>query len=523
MRFKVSIILGSLLLSTAAYAACPEDSETAEILQLEPISSHYTKEILKRADEGLANANKFEKGVFSPFIQTFLHPIWIRMIYSSFVELIDTDLRIAQEEKNLKQHTACLNIDLLLIEAKMEQVRCELDTSITLEGVNVGKISRLIVLLRFLNERYGNLIAGFNDPSHRDTTMSMIRLFDDETTVWCAVMYAIEDEDSNTCKRMPAADCEGQGEPWPTEKACEIGLGNPAKENCPFHSDYLPPTVQGYGCDTVIMDKTAAKTATENDALKELISTRDEYIHSAEKAKEIFDKINEIANKPTPDLQDFGIGHSDNREHKEEFGCMDSEGLASTIYNFGGTKWEKRGPFSIEKDEPKIMREFLLQRANWGSNREHPDFAKLALEFESVQEQDLAKEIDESLSPLTKLFRDWWYRMPMTNRNKEQAKRESIIVAKVSDAQMQINDVFSPVRKNAKELAELSMDLDKGGRSFTRGFAWFLRRSCIFRPCNKQLDAILKIVLEDDCYPYTDGSYIGDPDLQKICKEAAKL
>ena len=529
MRFKFLIAIGftSLLASQAAAAQCPEDDIAARLIKLEPVSSHYTKEVLKRADEGIANANKSEDVKWNPIFQTFIQPEWLRIISSAMTAIIDTRLRLIQESIDFRQHTACLNIDLLILEAKMEQVRCELNKAVKEDSVNVKKVSLLNYLLDFLNERYRNLIVGANDPLYKDLDMQRIQFFDDPTTVWCAIMYGIEEKDNYTCKRMPEADCVGQGESWSNEKDCWSDLGGEGEGTCPFHSDYLPPTIYGYGCDYRALedfkDFPLDSVATERDAIEELTEARDRFIDQAKKAKQVFDKVNEITNTPAPDLTGFGMGHSKEREHKKEFGCLEGENKTSIIYSFGGTKWAKRGPFSIEKDEPRLMREFMYKRAQWGAQREHPDFAKLPLEFEGDQKQKEREAFEFNLNDIVKGIRQWWYRTPAEERNIEQAKKESSIVAKASDAQLQINDSFISIRNKTKELAELASDLDKGGRNFTRALALFLRRSCVFRPCNKQLDVILKIVLQDECFPYTNGEFKGDPDIKKICKEAAKL
>ena len=51
-------------------------------------------------------------------------------------------------------------------------------------------------------------------------------------------------------------------------------------------------------------------------------------------------------------------------------------------------------------------------------------------------------------------------------------------------------------------------DLDR--RSFVRDFAYFLRRSCIDRPCSQRLDRILKIVFTDECFPFVSGQFLND-------------
>jgi hypothetical protein len=50
-----------------------------------------------------------------------------------------------------------------------------------------------------------------------------------------------------------------------------------------------------------------------------------------------------------------------------------------------------------------------------------------------------------------------------------------------------------------------ALDEERGLRAFVRNFAWYIRRSCIFRPCNERLEQILKLNFADSCFPYTGG------------------
>jgi hypothetical protein len=103
-----------------------------------------------------------------------------------------------------------------------------------------------------------------------------------------------------------------------------------------------------------------------------------------------------------------------------------------------------------------------------------------------------------------------------------QAKEESAQIAKTIDAPLRVIETLTPLRKEVRELALAVQTSDKGLRKFVRDYAAFLRTSCIFRPCNEQLDRILKIIFADECFPYVNGAAL-DEDVAEKCKNAAGI
>ena len=515
-------ILLSLPIGASA-ASCPSAEGVSEILNLKPVSQHYTKKVIERAENGIAYANSFSDETLS--IALLFYP-WLTEITSAITQLVDTDLRLTQEERSLRQHTACLFVDLVLIEAEMEKVRCELSSETLSENkINIGKIIRLKALLLFLNDRYRNLILGANDPTYEDRVWQQFQIFDNPDSVWCAIMYG-SDEENNTCKKITEDQCwgEGGGAIFDTEKECLSTFGlapenedaEKEKRMCPFHSDYLPPTAYGYGCDKEILKSYSSYTPVkeEYEAFKDLIDARNEFIEDSADLKQLIIDFNQFTGHEVPNLDNFGAGL--NREHKEFTGCIDKvedpeteteKAQRNIIFQKGGTRWELRGPFSIQKDEIKLMTEFIQLRSFWGKLREQSDELKFPLEFKNKNDREDAEEREDTLPLFVQAIRNF-SRPYMTKWNMRQAARESTIIAKVHDAQLQTLGELERVHEESRTLAMLASNMDMGGRNFTRKFAWFLRSSCIYRPCNLQLNNVLKYTFEDTCFPFANGEDI---------------
>ena len=109
----------------------------------------------------------------------------------------------------------------------------------------------------------------------------------------------------------------------------------------------------------------------------------------------------------------------------------------------------------------------------------------------------------------------------------EQATKEASILPKAQDAGLEVLEALEPVRPAVKRLVELVNQSDRGLRKFARNYAYFLRRSCIYRPCNEKLETIMKVLYSDECFPYASGAFdvkagdeiTDDPSWQK-CQDA---
>lgn len=476
-----------LLTSNAFAANCPV-GESAKILSLNPISSHYTQKVIDRADAGIQAADNFENVNLD--VAYIFFP-WLNEVTGVISELVDTDLRVSQESRIFNESTPCLFADLLILESKMEEVRCKLSSeTLTRDSVNIGKITYLKGVLRFLNERYRNLIAGANDPTYVDEGWYIAQVFEET-----------------------AEDSEEQEDPV-----------------CPFHSNYLPPTSFGYGCDIEAMENMTniASVWEEYSAFEKLIESKDEFLNDAARLKDLIAKMNEFTGNENPDDTDEG---GVERTHKEITGCIDPDKnkaestgrvIKNAIFKMGGTSTAMRGPFSISKDEPTLARALMEMRTYWGKVRPQADTFKYANEYAEGED---AEEIEEDLSFFGNIIKEYG-RIFFRDWNIGQARREAAIVAKASDPFLQMQSELGMVRKEMKALSEMASKKDEGGRNFARKLAFFLRTTCIFRPCNTQLDAVLKFVLTDECFPFVDGSFEDfkteeNPNGHEIrCKEA---
>ncbi len=497
MKRILSLALGVCLLSLtgeALAASCPS-GVSAAVLGMTPVSSHYTKKVIERAEQGIQAAEAFSDVNLE--VASMFFP-WLSEVTGAIAELIDTDLRVSQEERGFRESTPCLFADLLILEAEMEKVRCKLSSeTLSSSSVNIGKIAYLKGVLRFLNERYRNLLAGANDPMYADEGWHAAQIFEEPQQ----------------------AAGNGERKPDPV---------------CPFHSNYLPPTALGYGCDLEVMGKlrSIASVGEEYSGLADLLERKDEFLSEVAGLKELITKMNAFTGNENPDMSNWGR----DRVHKEEFGCIDPRDNASgttgkilknAVFKMGGTRMEKRGPFSLVKDEPTLAREFMEMRTYWGEMRPQADDFKYPDEFAVAADQEKAKKKEDAL-PFTErvmrefgriFFRDW---------NTRQARKEAAIVAKASDPHLQLQRELAMVRKEMRVLAEVASKKDVGGRNLARKLAFFLRTTCIFRPCNTQLDAVLKFVLTDECFPYVDGSFKdtkpGVPKWHEVrCKQKAQL
>ena len=109
----------------------------------------------------------------------------------------------------------------------------------------------------------------------------------------------------------------------------------------------------------------------------------------------------------------------------------------------------------------------------------------------------------------------------LQQRNLHQAVLESAALAKIVDAPQRLSRNFRLVGKSGVNLAQLAHELDQGTRKFARDLAWFLLRSCLGRPGAEKLQGILRIVLEESCFPYTNGEYLKNPTIHLLCRDNA--
>ena len=141
-----------------------------------PISQHYVQPILDRIDNGMGN---LPGGSASNY--NFIFFDWLLRISTAFLELVDTDLRIVEYQRDMYKISPCLHLDLLILEQKLEDVRTE--TRNAFKDRRIYDIVRLQSMARFLNDRYRHLIRGARDIHYEDPRFNWYYIFD--TLTWC--------------------------------------------------------------------------------------------------------------------------------------------------------------------------------------------------------------------------------------------------------------------------------------------------------------------------------------------------
>lgn len=343
---------------------------------------------------------------------------------------------------------------------------------------------------------------------------------------------------------------------------------------CPFHSDYLPPTafiletpyeedgkkkayseILEYGCDLYTLNRFAPVLgeAAGDSALKSYTKLGEiwsaEYgnmYRALEKRDAIVSKASSIRDR-TINLREW-LGRQCSRRliyfgkislpadmeeakerHRIRIGCNGEDGdviiplpeeppapeegdideydpnidYQPSDWPYGLIRFELRGPFSLGKNELGLMRDYDALRTSWGENRE------LWVEVTNNRKEWADRLFDPIKSYIVDLY--------FANWDPHQEQMEGTMIPKASDAGAQVVHELQPARSAIGELSRTANSL-RGVRGFARSFAYFLRRSCIFRPCNDRLDQILKVVFSDACFPYTDGEYLTDPEIIEACK-----
>jgi len=525
MKKISTLLIGLFLLAPVAQA---------QVTTASPVSDHYVKVVLDRVDDGIA----ILPGKTTSYDLIFFD--WLATLSTTMLELVDTELRIVEQQRDLYRMTPCLHLDLIILEQKIEELR-KLMLSAFEEG-RTFDIIRLQEMIRFLNTRYRHLVRGARDPHYTDPGLKPKYGFDEET--WCCPLVA-EGEDG-ACVKQTKVSCreasEG-GKPgltFETSESCgdypgcsALDTGDLEELVCPFHSDYLPPTVAGYGCDLTALNALSGiddnpnnnlnnpnasllSIRAERDALQVFITKRDEFLDSINFISVVTQEIYEAMGREfTPEelqlLENFPAVLT--REHKSVSNCSLTDNSllefeAPPPWPEGAAKWERRGPFSITSDEFNIVRGLYDMLQGWGRRRDQPDIYTLPTEYPpDSTERDEAEDRENRVWVAIKILRHF-YRQHFRSWNIKQAGLETKSIVQAGDTQAQMTELTKSLRKTMKNFYELSSEQDKGIRRFTINFSYFLRRTCVYRPCNLLLDRVLKISFEDKCFPYTSGDYI---------------
>ena len=514
-------LLSTLALTTFMLPLAAEATMSAQCTSLlenaQPVSSYVTL-VLQRADAAMRYAASAPVTV--DFAQYF--DSWVLRVGGATASLLDTQLRLTEQAKDLNDNTACLHLDLQLLTCKMEQVRSELNAA--LARPSMGQIMRLELLMTFLNERYKQVIRGALDPTYEDASWGTVYDFDEPSgTIWCCS----DDEDEAVCKTKTVGQCQQEDAAafW-TLSACERNSlcappQKPTDRACPFTSDYAPESRTGFGCDVSVMDPRISDPVLKNQ--RDALSSLTQQLNNVLRQAGVTD-TNAFLPQSHRVLAGCGRRYGSCSQSPElacgtDEDCGAGEGTCEFQQPPDLMLRSVRGPFSAAKDHFSLLRMFSDMRAQQGASR--------------LQEQEY--QVNDELSPAEAKERreegidfDPFHTSPrfsMTNFSIAQERASVVPFAASVDQQRQLLPFFSSIHAAVQKLSTLvSAPGSNGLRGFITGLAYFARRSCMWRPCALRLEQIIKLALTDACFPYANGEFLGDsaeyPRWQKCALEA---
>jgi len=539
-KYSLAIGIASLLTSTAAYAqTCPESATAQQLLTITPVGQ-YTRLVIERAKKGITEAQAAQAGEANFGSKYFG---WISQVTGAMLALVDTQLRLVEYERDLTQTTACMHLDLAIIEAKMEEVRCEARKAVS-KGSSWG-VLQLLSLQNFLNERYKHLILGATDPNYKDPDWQDWQIFDPNEDAWCCP----DRNSANTCEFIKVEDCrfKRSGVDYATLDSCSTLCKRPAAPSnqpparatiCPFDTDYLPPTGAGYGCSVEILNSVVGyiPAQEERDALQDFTTERDDFLTAENIAniKDAYVKMLNFQGRPIPEeIENFGA--SPTTDHLRRLDCGANKMTEGPVANptitdvpenlrntwpEGAIGLATRGPFAYSEDTITILRAFFGLSQKWSLLRDFADYLEEPYELPAGPARDKAILRDSTLLGFGRTIRQF-VRSLITRVDQDQAGLESAIFPKAADGQLHLIEIMTQLRPVMSSLSKSVINSQDGVRGFAKNYAYYLRRSCIFRSCSDRLEKIIKILLAPECFPYTSGEYTNGKWWDK-CEEKSK-
>lgn len=552
MRKHALLSCALLFLLSAPRAHAALGAACERLLQAAPVSSHYTQKILDRATQGIAYAKN--ETAATDFIRYL--PSWTRSIASGVLELIDTDLRLNETEEDLLNRTACLRFDLGMIECKMEEVRQELNTELA-RGSFIS-ILRLQSLLSFLDQRYGTLMDGSLDPGYVDTAWNNRYLFDppsddpdppeqtlcpfhsdyapampsgfgcdlaimtsDRAAAWqpmfaeraaldvlqTAVTEYRQATQSggglkNTLETVRQSSLEEGNADIPDHLAafgCPERLGTCANTpsvrcnhdvQCGPGDMCIPPAVRGYCLESGTPDCRTNADCPRGDRC--------------------------IVPQPVCSLNTFRACEMNaDCEQGEAGGGATSQCVNEARTHIGLSAL--RGPFSVDADHLRILERFLTTRITEGAARQHSDTLKTAQEFPPGDQRSITRNQDNPVVRLQRLSAREFFRL----FSAAQGLDEAAVFPAAVDAGLQTRQQGKTLRDALLIFNGFSRS-QSGLRDFVVKLTYWIRRTCVFRPCAEKLDRALRIALEDACFPYANGDYLTDSPASPRFEQCAK-
>lgn len=447
------LLLSALLLPTTALAGDP--------------LSPFVRELINRADQGMAHADSYstvancdEYGVQDNARKSAEE--YIR-------KFIDTETLLTRQTESLRAMTVCQRYDLWILEEKMREL---LEKTATLaNSCNVNGIRTIGDVYSFIAGGYKSVVQGGLDPASIDFRMRT--------------------------KQFWSGD-----EEFPFAPAC------------PFTTDYAPASLvdengsaSEYGCDEWKISEIEAQSDIPDALRFEAEQEREKKIAATEVAQSLSDQIYNfdivfsvflgiIRGKP-PDLppprSDMSLGG-----HQVIEGCRSNTDETFTVEVWDHDDLPKGlivtptyEPFSFYKDAFVLMRDFARANARKGFNRTLPDFIKTdaSTYFPFWSQVDLL---------------DQWRGI-----TSEQERRRGNVTAATTDTIDKMIDASKPLHQAVLKFGYVSSFPDPKSKNdlpffpmYIRDVAYFLRRSCVFGPCQQMLDNVLRRTLDPSCFPY---------------------
>lgn len=466
MKRLVPFIIGMLLL--APVAAQAQEANTAAALAAVAVSPLVEK-TAQRVGNGIRDA--WNGDAVLTFFESMLPDNW----RIAMTEFLAVDTQWTTTARSLQTITSCQRIDLFLLEELMEEIRTNIKTALTRH--NLTALLRLTTLAQFLNERYANLANFGTDPLSDDAGWGKKQIFD-----------AVDFTEDTTAQ-------------------------------CNFTTDYLPPvfTAARYGCDEQALSAALDKLSTLPDqtraaALQSTIMLERNALGSMEgavtRAAVVADNLRNVQR-----ILDNVQGRTPLPAQEPLAGDGTHQVIAGCYGELPAGVWlrAKTGPFSLDPDNNRILTAFRAQRRVEGSRRAIPAF---------LQRRDSGFETPDVIA------------MQMQGSNsldiegRQQGENEAEIFAAGIDPLLTMNQTLSQFSLAVGRLGSLATDMDGGVRGFVRDFTRWLAASCQNRPCKNRLDAVLKVIYADECFPFTSGQFLtdtADSSSAKKCLEAAGL
>lgn len=537
LLYSIGLVCG--IASASVAYACPVTDHVSQMADLDPVSQHFVQITLDRVNAGLTSPQS--SGDQNTFGDIIVKRFWNFYAQGAVNASFSVETNSIPSSRSLEEQTSCLRIDTQILESKLEEMRCELNTAY--QNGDGQRMFTLRSVMFFLQDRISELQRGALDPFYSATNWGRLQWFDPQDQVVC--MQARNTDCPNCCTLMSKQDCANvSGNAYFKDYGLQTCLADggvlPADQEdpgpglCPFTTNYLPPTTAGYGCDTEALEPIlnaypeVEPFRSEYSALEALIEDRNAFIELAEPIKTQREQLDQFTGNEPLDLTNFGLALE--REHKEVAGCIaptlfgeDDEFTLqfNPLYSSGATFTEPRGPFSFNLDEPKISRLLISKILNREAARALPQYLQTAYEQRGNGEGVL-DSVFNFVSGLVYQGFQYTLRPLVQKQSANQALHKAELLGMSQDMLMQIQESYAPLRESIGGLSRGAATKDEGIRLFGINFAWYLRRSCTDRPCNETLDRVLKILFEDDCFPYTNGEYEGIDSFER-CKDAAEL